>query len=98
MAAAQYVRALYDFTPTEREDVGFSAGDILLVSSQLDENWLIGKNLMTAEHNAGNFPAEFVEPFAIPTVGTDERVFVAKNIFNSNVEGDLSFVKGLFNV
>jgi hypothetical protein len=95
MASFQYVRALYDFTPSEPGDIGLSAGDVLLVTGQLDPNWLAGKNLMTSDDRTGNFPADFVEPYDLPGVGVDEHVFIAKKSLNSNVEGDLSFRKGV---
>jgi SH3 domain len=96
MASTQYVRAIYDFTPSEPGDIDLSVGDVLLITGRLDHNWLTGKNLLTSEAKTGNFPADFVEPCEVPTVGEDEHVFIAKVTLNSNVEGDLSFRKGRF--
>jgi hypothetical protein len=95
MASSQYVRAIYDFMPSDPGDIGLSVDDVLLVTGQLNLNWLTGKNLMTADDRIGNFPADFVEPCNLPATGEDEHVFIATRSLNSNVEGDLTFQKGL---
>jgi hypothetical protein len=43
---------------------------------------------------SGIFPANFVEDFVVPSVGAEECLFVAVKSFSTDVEGDLSFVKG----
>ena len=94
MDSARYVRAVYNFMPGETGDIGLAAGDVVLVTKQIDSNWMTGRNLMTPGIAVGNFPADFVEPFIIPRVGSDECVFVAKSSLKTDVAGDLSFNKG----
>jgi hypothetical protein len=36
------VRALYDFTAENPEEISFKAGDMITLNEQLDENWMHG--------------------------------------------------------
>ena len=38
-----YVRALYDFSSVESDDVSFTCGDVLVFVRDVDENWAQGQ-------------------------------------------------------
>jgi len=52
------VKALYDFTPVQAEDLGFSRGDYLIVSKHLDQDWCQGRNVAGV---SGVFPRNYVD-------------------------------------
>lgn len=50
-----HVRALYDFTAEEDDELGFSAGDIIEVVDRSDPSWWMGR----LRGRSGLFPANY---------------------------------------
>lgn len=63
---AEYVRALFDFSGNDEEDLPFKKGDILKVLEKLEEQWWSAAN---QEGRSGMIPVPYVEKFrpASPT-------------------------------
>ncbi|PWN39196.1 hypothetical protein IE81DRAFT_350381 [Ceraceosorus guamensis] len=57
-AAPAKVRALYDFAPTEHNELAFYKGDVIRVLDSLYEHWWRGE----LRGQAGIFPVNYVEP------------------------------------
>ena len=101
--AKSYVKALYNYHSNEAADLKFSAGDVIHVINEIDENWIKGEH----NGNIGLFPANFVEPVAA-TAGNEKEVsassivtpvlsgktVVANDTFISGDDGVLTFFRG----
>ncbi|XP_030311105.1 neutrophil cytosol factor 2 isoform X2 [Calypte anna] len=55
--AATHVTALYNYEATQPEDLEFQAGDVILVLSKVNEDWLEGQ----CQGKIGIFPSAFVQ-------------------------------------
>ena len=97
--AKSYVKALYDYHSNEATDLSFTAGAVIHVLNQIDENWIEGEH----EGNIGLFPANFVEHFSTSHVGEDlapvvsdanGKTVVANDTYISGEDGVLTFFKG----
>lgn len=59
----EYVRALYDFTGSDAEDLPFKKGEILIILEKPEEQWWSAKN---KDGRVGMIPVNYVEKLARP--------------------------------
>ncbi|XP_053306509.1 dynamin-binding protein isoform X1 [Spea bombifrons] len=90
MEVGSVVRAIFDFCPSVAEELTLFAGDVIEVSSVIDEFWLLGnKGGIT-----GQFPVSFVEALTVPSMKHGERLYVCVSDFTSHEPGALSLQRG----
>ena len=59
-----HVKALYDYSSTEEDDLKFTNGQIILVTDEEDADWYYGEYEDSAgDKQEGLFPKNFVKPF-----------------------------------
>ncbi|KAK3103515.1 hypothetical protein FSP39_019815 [Pinctada imbricata] len=86
----QYVRAVYDFDTNHPKEINLQKGDIIRVTSAVDNNWLCGQ----LRGQEGNFPSSFVEKLTLPAVQENQKIYGAIENFPALQPGDLEFRKG----
>ncbi|XP_062618724.1 dynamin-binding protein-like, partial [Saccostrea cucullata] len=86
----QYVRAVYPFETNHPREISLSKGDIIRVTSVIDDNWYCGQ----LRGREGNFPSSFVEVLSLPAVEEGQVLFGAVENFPAQQDGDLEFRKG----
>jgi len=57
--ARMKVRALYSYKAAEQDEISFNEGDTLVECEQIDDGWMLGRNLKTGEQ--GLLPSNYVE-------------------------------------
>ena len=93
---ALLVRAMYDFEDVQEGEIKLSAGDVISVSSETDENWWRGINLSQPEGSVGSFPKSFVKEITLPALRTSDKLLLSSASFQTNVAGDLNFEPSLW--
>ncbi|ESO00847.1 hypothetical protein HELRODRAFT_175340 [Helobdella robusta] len=103
------VRALYDFNEAQEGEIHFEKGDVILVTKQIDNNWLYGRNesqnkLVSNNVDDSNpyrrdcdtegcFPKLYVELCALPGYSGLGEVCLSIASFITGIDGDLNFEK-----
>lgn len=87
-----YAKALYDFQAQTSTELSLQAGDVVLVTDNVDADWLLGETLYGS---SGTFPANYVDEISLPHVRMDQRLFVALVDFLAERSGDLDLAKGM---
>ncbi|CAH1786583.1 unnamed protein product, partial [Owenia fusiformis] len=87
---AYVVKANYDFNTNEHGELPLKAGDIVLVTQQIDASWLQG----SLGNQSGIFPAGFVQRIDVPQLQFGQKMFVATETFHAQAHGDLGFQTG----
>ncbi|KAI6240093.1 hypothetical protein M3Y99_00494300 [Aphelenchoides fujianensis] len=64
-AAGFTVKALFDYTASDTDEISFKEGDVIVDCSSVDEGWYIGTHKTTLEK--GMLPANYVEKFVEKT-------------------------------
>lgn len=82
-----YYQCIQDFDPHEDMDLGMRIGDFILVTGQVDENWLVGR----IDDREGIFPASFAVPYVDETAQHAEHPdeLTADDFDVNNVEFDI---------
>ncbi|KAK3577079.1 hypothetical protein CHS0354_037106 [Potamilus streckersoni] len=57
MATQPHGVASYEYTASQPDELSFQVGDIILLTKQIDSNWMLGKN----GNQEGLFPSNFIE-------------------------------------
>lgn len=65
-SSERYVKAVYDYSSDQAEDLQFHKGDVIQVMHAVDESWLSGK----LNDRVGIFPNQFVEETSAPPTTT----------------------------
>ncbi|EME38374.1 hypothetical protein DOTSEDRAFT_75797 [Dothistroma septosporum NZE10] len=74
MASLFKVKALYDFEAKEEDDLGFSTGQVIDITEEIDDNWLEGRYTDgNGDNQNGIFPREFVEKYEPPVPSRPTR-------------------------
>ncbi|CAG8612088.1 4552_t:CDS:10, partial [Dentiscutata heterogama] len=87
------VRALYDFHPTESNELGFSCGDIINVIDNVYKDWWKGE----LRGKTGIFPVNYVEKITEPTpADIQKELEMEVNVFSQskNIERLLELLEG----
>ncbi|VDM58211.1 unnamed protein product [Angiostrongylus costaricensis] len=59
------VKAMYDYTAADKDEVSFLEGDIIVNCEKVDDGWMTGTVQRTLEW--GMLPANYVQPHKLPT-------------------------------
>ncbi|KAJ1370107.1 hypothetical protein KIN20_031760 [Parelaphostrongylus tenuis] len=59
------VKAIYDYTAADKDEVSFLEGDIIVNCEKVDDGWMTGTVQRTLEW--GMLPANYVQPHKLPT-------------------------------
>ncbi|CAG8786690.1 21622_t:CDS:2, partial [Gigaspora rosea] len=79
--SATRVRALYDFHPTESNELGFSCGDIINVMDNVYKDWWKGE----LRGKIGIFPVNYVEKITEPTpADIQKELEMEVNVFSQS--------------
>ncbi|WKX99738.1 hypothetical protein Q1695_014537 [Nippostrongylus brasiliensis] len=64
-AAGFAVKAIYDYTAADKDEVSFLEGDIIVNCEKVDDGWMTGTVQRTLQW--GMLPANYVQPHKLPT-------------------------------
>lgn len=64
-AAGFAVKAIYDYTAADKDEVSFLEGDIIVNCEKVDDGWMTGTVQRTLQW--GMLPANYVQPHKVPT-------------------------------
>uniref|UniRef100_T1IVY4 Dynamin-binding protein n=1 Tax=Strigamia maritima TaxID=126957 RepID=T1IVY4_STRMM len=82
-------KAIYSFKTDIDGELSLEVGDVVQIKHTVDRHWYYGTN----GFQSGNFPAGFVVEREMPSVGTDQELFVSFENFAVVESGDLGFNK-----
>lgn len=94
-----YGQALFDFEPSYADELKVTAGDVVQILYELNQDWVYAKSLManSTDSQTGILPKNFVSLVNIPDYLIDrrlnERLFLAIDQFDVSESGDLAFKK-----
>ncbi|CAJ0598809.1 unnamed protein product [Cylicocyclus nassatus] len=64
-AAGFAVKAIYDYTAADKDEVSFMEGDVIVNCEKVDDGWMTGTVQRTLQW--GMLPANYVQPYKLPT-------------------------------
>ncbi|PIO62347.1 SH3 domain protein [Teladorsagia circumcincta] len=64
-AAGFAVKAIYDYTAADKDEVSFLEGDVIVNCEKVDDGWMTGTVQRTLQW--GMLPANYVQPYKLPT-------------------------------
>ncbi|KAK6060049.1 SH3 domain protein [Cooperia oncophora] len=64
-AAGFAVKAIYDYTAADKDEVSFLEGDVIVNCEKVDDGWMTGTVQRTLQW--GMLPANYVQPHKLPT-------------------------------